>query len=272
MHPLGEAVRALVPPPPPERGPTASRLTLRERLRDFPRRLLVYQGLRLGIEGALRGIDLAKSALKSSALAPWVLTRVDRWSPGIVERALRVDVQGDHTLQAYAESLEAIVRLGRASGTRILILLQPRSAYRELLDLLPGEGRERNLRALSAIRGGRPGEAVTLLEKERAARPGPAITRFNLAVAYRMAGRNADADRMMKSVITIRSFTLNVIAESTAARMGAPVVYIPLAFEASGAPDLFFPDRYHTRPQGNALVAAEVERTLQAPGWLPGRR
>jgi hypothetical protein len=67
---------------------------------------------------------------------------------------------------------------------------------------------------------------------------------------------------ILDPIVSIRSFTMNAVAYRTAARLGVPVVYTPLAFEESDDPSLFFPDRYPTRAAGYALVAHEVEKLL----------
>ena len=266
IHRLGELERKILFVPPGGLSPEAG--VRPGRLDDFPRHLRLYLLTRYFLDWARRLPGRIIGAVKSSKLAPWVLSRVYARDPERIYRRLRVDVDGNHVLRAYEDALEEMVRTARAGGARPVIMLQPRRAYRELLEWLPPDARRRNLEAVSLIRDGKPGEAIAILEALRKSDPAALITVFNLSVAYRLAGRTTGADRALEAIIDIRTFTMNAIAERTAARLGVPVVYTPLAFEASGASGLFFPDRYHTRPSGYALVAREVERVLLREGCL----
>ncbi len=264
IHRLGEADRRTIAAPPRETTPPGG--TRPGRFEDFPRNLRLYAFTKFLIDQARRLPERLSGQVKSSPAASWVLARVYARDPEQVHRRLRIEVEGNHVLEAYGAALEAMVKSARAGGARPMIMLQPRRAYREFLEWLPEDARRANLEAVALIRRGESQAAIAILEPLRKADPAALITAFNLSVAYREAGRGADADRMIETLLPIRSFTMNALAERTAARLGVPVVYTPLAFEASDAPDLFFPDRYHTRPAGTAMVAAEVEKALLAEG------
>jgi lysophospholipase L1-like esterase len=271
FHPLGEAVRTFVDPPAPDA--EEPRETFLDRFRRFPRRtkLFLFLGRVKGSFHNATGRILGWA--KSSDLAGWLLRWIYEREPERIHGALRLPIAGNHVVEAYGTHLEEMVRLCREAGAPPLILLQPRRAYREFLDFLPVAAREANLRAIAMLRRGGPGGAagaVRILEDAREGRSRDAITLFNLSVAYRGAGRDADADRALEGIFSIRSFTLNAVADRAGARLGVPRVNLPLAFLASRRDDLFFPDRYHTRAAGYALLAEEVERVLSREGLLEG--
>jgi lysophospholipase L1-like esterase len=270
FHHLGEAVRTLVAAPAPEAGEAGeTRGAFLDRFRDFPRRTKLFLFL-LRAKGELcnttRQMLGRVKRVKSSDFAGWFLRRIYAREPEWIYRPLRVPIAGNHVVEAYGMHLEEMVRLCREAGTPPVILLQPRRAYREFLDFLPDAAREANLRAIRILlkgKGTETGEAIRLLETARARRPQDAITLFNLAAAYRSSGRDDDADRVLEKILPIRTFTLDVVADRTGARLGVPRVNLPLAFMArEQQDDLFFPDRYHTRAAGYALVAEEVEKVL----------
>ncbi len=267
FHRLGEVVRQVIAVPPEESPVRES--SEPGRLEDFPRNLRLYRFTKSILDEARQLPERVAGGVKSSAIASRILARVYASDPERIHRRLRVEVEGNHVLRAYEDALEVIVKTARAGGARPVIVLQPRRAYREFLEWLPEDARRRNLEAVTLIRAGRPGSAIAILERLRKADPSTLITAFNLSVAYRKAGRAADADRALDAIVSIRSFTMNAVADRTAARLGVPVVYTPLAFEASGAPALFFPDRYHTRAAGTAIVADEVGKALLEEG-VPG--
>jgi hypothetical protein len=239
-----------------------------DRFKRFPRRLRLYIFLQHLQRSARDRIERMIGSLKRSAPAAWVLRQVYIRYPERVNRALGVQVEGNHVIEAYAAHLEAMVKMSRDSGAKPVIVLQPRSAYREFLKFLPGDAPRANLKSVRLLRAGRAGEAISPLRAQCAARPRDAITWFNLAVAYRLAGQEANANHALDAIVSIRSFTMNAVADRTAARLDVPVVYTPLAFEESDDPSLFFPDRYHTRPAGYALVAGEVKKVLVERGLL----
>ncbi len=266
FHPLGEAVRTLVDPPAPEGGKARdTREALLDRFRDFPRRTKLFLFLDRAKESLRSTTGRIVGRVKSSDLAGWFLRRIYEREPERIHGPLRVPIVGNHVVEAYGTHLEEMVRLCREAGASPLIVLQPRRAYREFLDFLPDAARQANLRAIAMLMKGEAAEtagAIRILEAARARRPQDAITLFNLAVAYRSSGRDADADRLLEEILPIRTFTLNAVADRTGARLGVPRVNLPLAFMAREQDDLFFPDRYHTTPAAYALVAAEVEKVL----------
>jgi lysophospholipase L1-like esterase len=267
VHGLGEPFARLPPgavaePPPPGRG-------LRDRLRRFPTQLRLYRFTQEVIRRGRDALDRATGALKSSDLAVRVLGGIYRRDPERVRRLLAVPVRGNHVVDSYAASLGAIVEMTRAAGARPVIVLQPRRAYREFLDWLPPGPRAANLEAVNLLRTGDAGRALARLGALHRDRPGDLITAFNLAAALRETRDDAGADRALAEIAGVRTFTLNAVADREAARLRVPVVHAPLAFEASGAPDLFFPDRYHTRPAGYAIVAREIARALVEHGLVP---
>ena len=266
IHRLGELERKILVVP--LGGLSAEAGARPGRLDDFPRHLRLYLLTKYILDWGRRLPDRIIGAAKSSAFAPWILSRVYARDPERILSRLRVEVEGNHVLRAYEDALEEMVKTARAGGARPVIVLQPRRACREFLEWLPRDARRKNLEAVSLIRDGKSGAAIAILEALRRSDPAALITVFNLSIAYRMAGRTADATRALDAILPVRTFTMNAIAERTAARLGVPVVYTPLAFEASDAHDLFFPDRYHTRPAGTAIVAGEVEKVLLQEGLL----
>ncbi len=268
IHRLGELERHIIAAPsgeaPAGEQPGAGRLD------NFPRNLRLYRLTKLLVYAAQRLPGRTLGAIKASAVTSRILVRVYARNPDLILRRLREDVQGNHVLRAYEDALEEMVKAARAGGARPVIVLQPRRAYREFLDLLPETARRENLEAVRLMRRGNPQSAIPILEPLWKADPAALITAFNLSVAYRKAGRGPEAEKALDAILPYRTFTMNAVAERVAARLHVPVVYTPLAFEARDDPDLFFPDRYHTRPAGTAIVAKEVEKALLAQGLPEG--
>jgi lysophospholipase L1-like esterase len=267
FHSPGEETRTLLKPQPEEEPPRSEGFF--DRFRDFPSQLKFFLLIRHAAWRAHQGAFRLVGWFKSSDLTSWFLAKVYAKDPGRIHARLRVQIEGNHVVEAYVAHLEDMVKLCRGANVRVVIVLQPRRAYREFLDLLPGGARAANLRAIALLRQERPFEAIRILEPQHSARPKDAITIFNLSLAYRLAGRNAEADLTLDKVLHIRTFALNAVADQTAARLGVPVVYTPLSFLASNQKDLYFPDRYHTHSAGYALVAEALEEKLIRVEYLP---
>lgn len=267
-HRAGEDPELVTPEPPEEKAEAGG---FSDRFRDFPMNLNLTIQLR-----RLRGWVSVKiggllGKLRSSDLGVGLMRRLYLRDPAEFYARAPVREAQQHSVEAFARHLEVMVEACRQRGIPIVVLLQPRRTHRDFLDFLPDEARQANLRALSHIREDRPDEAIEILEAAHEARPVDAITTFNLSVAYRLAGRNEDADRALDQVSGIQPFLMNAVAERTADRLDVPVVDTLLAVEESPETDHFLVDRYHPRPSGYALIAEEVERVLVSEKLLdPG--
>jgi len=266
FHTLGDALRSRPSPTPPD---DEMQTRSPDRFEDFPRNTRFYLMMQRGIHGLRQGGARLFGATKSSRLASFFLKMLYRRDPELVYGPLRVEVRRNHVLEAFVSHLEEMVRRSRDAGAAIVFVLQPRRAHRELLDLLPGEDREAHRRAGGLIEAGRAVEAIALLAPLHDARPQDAITSYILAIALQLEGRNTLALARLEEVLPLRSFTLNALMQQVAIRLDVPVVSTPLSFTESDRRDLFFPDRYHTRSEGYALVAEDVEKALILEG-LPG--
>ncbi len=265
FHRVGDAQRSLVPLPAETDTPAPGRPG---RFESFPRNLRVYLFLDQSLHSLVQGGMRLVGGLKSSRLASGVLGMIYQWEPELIYRPLRVPVGGDHVLEAYVTHLEEMVRVCRDAGVAIVFVLQPRRAYQELRDVLPGAEREANQRAARLIVSGAPDEAVALLQPFHAARPQDAMTTYLLALAMQVDGQDARASALLELVLPLRSFTVNALTQMVALRLGVPIVPTPGSFTASARRDLFFSDRYHTRFEGYRLVAEDAERTLDEEGLL----
>lgn len=265
-HPLGEAVRTLVPPPPDEGARVAPAFS--DRFRNFPRNLRFFLLLQRGVHDLQQGIYRVLGSVKSSRLASRFLAMLYARQPELVYRPLRVRVEGNHVLEAYVSHLEQTVRRCRKAGVAVVFVLQPRRAYQELLDVLPEAAGAANSRAAGLVEAGRPAEAIALLSRWHAERPEDALTTYDLALALELEGEDARALALLEQLLALRPFTMNALMQQVAIRMDVPIVPTPLSFVGSPRRDLFFPDRYHTRSDGYALVADDVLRTLEEEGLL----
>lgn len=265
FHTLGEAVRSRPSGPEPD---ARQRAGLPGRFESFPRNLRLYLLLQRGMHALEQGTARLYGGLKSSRLAAYGMGVLYRREPELVYRPLRVAVKGNHVLEAYVAHLEEMVRICRDAGVKVVFVLQPRRAHQELLDLLPAEAREGDRRAVALIEAGSPEKAVAMLTPLHDARPQDAITAYLLALALQLDGRDAPALALLETLLPLRPFTLNALMQEVAIRRGVPIVPTPLSFAASRRRDLFFSDRYHTRPPGYALVADAVEKTLVEEGLL----
>ena len=261
-HSLGESNSILFKDLPPEKPQQEERFL--DRFEDFPARLKLTRLLRRSAHEVHHWILRLAGGFKSSDLASWLIRQVYTRDPSRIHASLNVEIDGNHVVRSFASRLEQIFALCRKIGASPVVVLQPRRAYREFLSFLPKGSREANLKGVALLEEGNPSEAIVVLEAAHRKRPQDAITIFNLAVAYRLAGDNVEADRLLEKIMNIRSFTMNAAADITASRFEVPVVYTPLPFEVSDRKDLFFPDRYHTRSAGFALVAREIEEVLIA--------
>ncbi|MDP3937934.1 MAG: GDSL-type esterase/lipase family protein [Deltaproteobacteria bacterium] len=269
VHAIGDAQRSRVAPPVPDDAMPAPRFS--DRFRDFPRNVRFYLLLQHGIHLFRQGSERVWGGLKSSRLASRVLAMAYRREPELIYRPLRVHVEHNHVLEAYVTHLEETVRRCRQTGAAVIFVLQPRRAYQELLHLLPAPEREANLRAATLVEAGKSGEAVALLALSHAARPEDAVTTYQLALALQLDGQDARALALLNQVLSLRPFTMNALMQQVSIGLGVPIVPTPLSFMGSAREDLFFPDRYHTREAGYALVVEDIERTLAEEGMMEGR-
>lgn len=265
FHPLGVTVREIIRPAPEieheEEG-------FSDRFNAFPRRLSLYALMERMLHASRQGFARMTGRLKSSGIASRVLRGAYQRNPERIYAPLRVGVKGNHVMESYAANLEAIAALCREAGVPVLLLLQPRRAYREFVDFLPDADRAVNLESLALLRAGKPDEAIAMLAPRNAARPQDAVTAYHLGIAYHLAGKTAEARAHLEQVVPIRSFTMNAIALMTAGRLGVPVIMATLPFAGSDSGALFFPDRYHMTAAGYALIASEVEKFLDEEGSL----